>query len=160
MSNHVHLIAVPEYEDSLAKCMRETHKRYTSFINKREGWVGHLWQGRFLSFPLNERHLYAAVRYVENNPVRAGLVENAEEYAWSSASALVNGVNNFLVSECYLLRMINNWGSYLREDSGENLNEMFRKYSKSGRPLGDKWFVSEIERTLNRKIVKGISSLQ
>ena len=114
MKNHIHLIAVPDYENSFAKGLCETHKRYAWYINNREGWVGHLWQGRFMSFPLNERHLYAAVRYVENNPVRAGIVRNAEDYMWSSALTHVTGIHNTLLSDCYLLRVIDDWGGLFK----------------------------------------------
>jgi len=72
MDNHVHLIIVPEKEDSLVKGIGEIHKLYTRMVNFREGWRGYLWQGRFKSVPLGEHYLYAAVRYVERNPVRAG----------------------------------------------------------------------------------------
>src|ERR1035437_250303 len=63
MPNHVHIIAVPETEGGLRQAIGETHRRYTCMINVREGWRGHLWQGRFTSFPMDERHLLAAVHY-------------------------------------------------------------------------------------------------
>src|SRR3972149_2765159 len=65
--------------------------------NFREGWRGHLWQGRFASFPLDERYLFAATRYVELNPVRAGLVEDPAAYPWSSAAAHLSGRDDDLV---------------------------------------------------------------
>lgn len=83
MTNHVHLIAVPDHEQSLARGLGETHRRYTRRVNFREGWRGYLWQGRFGSVPLDELHLIAAMRYVERNPVTAGLVSRAEDYPWS-----------------------------------------------------------------------------
>ena len=67
----------------------ETHKKYTWMINISRNWKGYLWQGRFLSYPLDERHLFLAVRYIERNPVRAGIVQRAEDYLWASASAHV-----------------------------------------------------------------------
>ena len=72
MDNHVHLILVPETEDALRATLGETHRRYTRRVNFREGWRGHLFQGRFASYPMDDAHLIAAVRYVENNPVAAG----------------------------------------------------------------------------------------
>jgi putative transposase len=73
MPNHVHLIAVPEREDALQRAIGEAHRRYSRAVNLREGWRGHLWQGRFASFPMDQDHLLAAARYVELNPVRAGI---------------------------------------------------------------------------------------
>ena len=57
MPNHVHLIAVPEREEGLMLAIGEAHRRYTRMVNFREGWRGHLWQGRFASFIMDERHL-------------------------------------------------------------------------------------------------------
>ena len=74
MPNHVHLIAVPQTETGLARAIGEAHRRYTRHINFREKWRGHLWQERFASFPMDERHLLAAARYFEMNPVAAKLV--------------------------------------------------------------------------------------
>ncbi|MEW5980395.1 MAG: transposase, partial [Acidobacteriota bacterium] len=87
MPNHVHLIAVPSSPESLARAIGEAHRRYTRRINFRENWRGHLWQERFASFPLDENYLLAAARYVEMNPVAAGLVAHPGEYPWSSARA-------------------------------------------------------------------------
>jgi len=86
MPNHVHLILVPSTADGLAGAVSEIHRRYTRMINFREGWRGHLWQGRFASFVMSEQHLMGAVRYVERNPVKAGLVERSEDWPWSSAA--------------------------------------------------------------------------
>jgi putative transposase len=82
---------VPELETGLARAVGEAHRRYTRRINFREGWRGHLWQERFASFPMDENYLLAAVRYVEMNPVAAGLVKKPEDYPWSSAKAHLAG---------------------------------------------------------------------
>ena len=73
MPNHVHLVLVPSDKDGLRRALGETHRRYSKLINQREGWRGHLWQERFHSFAMDEDHLIEAVRYIELNPVRAGL---------------------------------------------------------------------------------------
>ena len=91
MPNHSHLILVPPSEDALCRAVGEAHRRYTRRINFREGWRGHLWQGRFASFVMDEAYLIAATRYAERNPVRAKLVERAEDWPWSSAGAHVDG---------------------------------------------------------------------
>jgi len=96
MPNHVHLIAVPPSEDGLRRAIGEAHRRYTRRVNFREGWRGHLWQGRFASYPLDEPYLLAAARYIEQNPVRAGLAGTPWEYPWSSAAAHVAGEDDAL----------------------------------------------------------------
>ena len=116
MSNHVHLIAVPEGESGLAKAIGETHKRYTRKVNFREGWRGYLWEGRFKSFVLDEKYVYAAVRYVERNPVRVKIVQRAEDYRWSSALAHVQRRKDPLLSDFYLMEEIEDWSEYLREE--------------------------------------------
>ena len=77
MPNHVHLIAVPQSADGLRRAIGEAHRRYTRMVNFRERWRGHLWQGRFASFVLDEPYLLTAVRYVELNPSR-GAGQHAE----------------------------------------------------------------------------------
>ena len=91
---HVHLVVVPKSEEGLRRALGEAHRRYTRLINFREGWRGHLWQGRFSSFVMDEKYLLAAARYVELNPVRARLVEKPELYPWSSAAAHVKGADD------------------------------------------------------------------
>jgi len=76
---------LPHSVRSLAVVFGEAHRRYTRMVNFREGWRGHLWQERFHSYPLDDSHLPAAVRYVEMNPVRASLVFKPEDWSWSSA---------------------------------------------------------------------------
>ena len=98
MPNHVHLNAVPESAAGLRRALGEVHRRYTRMVNFREGWRGHLWQGRFASYVLDERYLLTAARYVELNPVRAGLVEAPTRYRWSSAAAHARGQDDGVVT--------------------------------------------------------------
>ena len=85
MTNHVHIVAVPQCEDSLEKVFRRTHAQYAQRFNKKYELRGYLWQDRFFSCPMDEGHYWAAIRYVERNPIRAGMVRRAEDYRWSSA---------------------------------------------------------------------------
>src|SRR5271157_5975616 len=109
MPNHVHLIVVSQSAESLRRAIGEAHRRYTRWINFREGWRGHLWQGRFASFVMDEDHLLTAARYVELNPVRAGLVQAPSRYRWSSAAAYLRGRDDALVQVAPLLQMAPNW---------------------------------------------------
>lgn len=150
MPNHVHLIAVPSREDSLRSAIGEAHRRYTRRVNFREGWRGHLWQERFHSFPMDERHMWGATRYVEQNPVRAGIVAEPTEYRWSSAAAHIAGQDDRLVTVRPLLEMQPDWAGFLSEDlSAETVND-FRKHAQTGRPLGSQAFVENLEKSLRR----------
>lgn len=151
MPNHVHLIAVPQTEEGLARAIGEAHRRYTRRINFRENWRGHLWQERFASFPMDESHLLAAARYVEMNPVAAGLVATPRDYRWSSARAHLDGVNDALATVAPLLEMVGDWNSFLSLSPNHDQDrELMRKHERTGRPLGKASFVENLERTMGR----------
>lgn len=152
MPNHVHLIAVPLAVPDLCHAIGEAHRRYTRYINQREGWRGYLWQGRFSSFVMDEPHLIAAARYVEMNPVRAGLAEKAWDYSWSSAAAHLRGVDDRLTKVAPLTEMVGDWKKYLEEPISEVEAERFRKASLTGRPVGSEEFVVGLERQLERPL--------
>jgi putative transposase len=154
MPNHVHLIAVPDTEDGLRQAIGETHRRYTCMINFREGWRGHLWQGRFSSFPTDELHLLAAVHYVEMNPVRARLAMGPFSWPWSSALAHLNGEDDSLVHVAPLLDMIGDWRGFLSGEYSKEALEEVRRHEKTGRPLGEEAFVEKIGRLLGRSLHK------
>jgi putative transposase len=97
MPNHVHLVVVPGDAEGLALAVGRAHGRYTRAINFRENWRGYLWQGRFASCPMDAAHTLAAARYVERSPVRAGLVDRAWGWPWSSAAGHVSGRGDTLV---------------------------------------------------------------
>jgi putative transposase len=87
MTNHIHLVAVPNSEEGLNRLLKPLPMRYAQHINRDKGWKGHLWQGGYFSSPLGDVYLWAAIRYVEFNPVRAKMVCRADRYPWSSAAA-------------------------------------------------------------------------
>src|SRR5262249_39603399 len=86
MSNHVHLVVIPRKAEALAEALKQAHGRYAAYWNAVHASSGHVWQGRFYSCPLDSRQLWEALRYAELNPVRAGLVQQAELWPWSSAA--------------------------------------------------------------------------
>ena len=151
MDNHVHLILVPADADGLRAALGEAHRRYTRAINFREGWRGYLFQGRFASYPMDDAHLIAAVRYVENNPVAARMVERAEDWRWSSARSHLAGKRvpgDPLTDVGALGRHVRNWLAMLRHgaelaDAGveeEALAEAIEARLRTGRPLAaDEW---------------------
>jgi len=115
MTNHVHLIAVPSAEASLARAIGEAHRRYTRYKNFADGVRGYLFQGRFGSCVLDQTHLLAAGRYVERNPVKAGMVEQATDHHGSSARYNCGmAKSDPLVAERILPSLVNDWSSFLR----------------------------------------------
>jgi len=150
MPNHVHLIAVPKTEAGLRRAIGEAHRRYTRRVNFRQGWRGHLWQGRFASFVLDEPYLLAAARYVELNPVRAGLVLAPSDYRWSSARAHLKGKDDALVKVAPLLEMAGKWRQLLTSAVSEEEIKQFRAHERTGRVLGDDAFQKRLEKKLGR----------
>jgi len=152
MPNHVHLIAVPQSADGLSRAIGEAHRRYTRLVNFRKGWHGHLWQGRFASFVLDKHHLLTATRYVELNPVRAGLVNAPTRYRWSSARAHARGKDDSLVRVAPLLKLAPNWRGFLARVIREADIKVLRAHERTGRPLGDEAFLATLEQKLGRTL--------
>jgi len=149
MSNHVHLIAVPKNENSLALGIGEAHRRYTRYVNFREGWRGYLFQGRFHSFPLEGGYLLAAVRYVLRNPVRAGIAKKAWNYRWSSAAWFVGKrPDDPLAVSSDSLADIGNPRAFLTQE--EERAFLLRKHARTGRPLGSETFIERLEQLTGR----------
>jgi putative transposase len=150
MPNHIHLIAVPGSEQGLRRAIGEAHRRYTRRINFREKWRGYLWQGRFASFIMDADYLLAAARYVELNPVRAGLVAKAEEWPWSSARAHLSGRDDRLVKAAPLLAMVGDWKAFLNSAIREEDLRDLREHGRTGRPLGSATFLERLEAIVGR----------
>jgi len=152
MPNHVHIVGVPHADDSLSSVFRTVHMLYSQYFNRKAGAVGHLWQGRYYSCALAERHLYAAVRYVELNPVRAGLVTSARDYPWSSAKSHVDGIADPVLSgRCFLDETIEDWKEYLLESQDTEAQANLIKATRTGRPCGENDFVAHFEGLLGRR---------
>ena len=154
MTNHVHLVGIPEKEDSLAKALGRAHFLYTQYINRMHGRSGHLWQNRFYSCLLDRQHYWAAMRYVERNPVRANIVRRAWEYPWSSASAHVTGQdpNTVISLQRWEAMSPPDWRAALAEAESKEDLETLRSHTRTGRPLGSDSFLSKLERALGRRL--------
>lgn len=151
MPNHVHLIAIPEGEKSLASAMAQIHKRYSWIVNEREGWRGHLWQERFASFVMDDKYLLMCARYVEMNPVRAGLAAEPHDWPWSSARAHITGDDAHLVRVQPLLELVgSSWNKFLHDGEQKDHLEVLRAHEGTGRPLGSPEFLDSVEQQLGR----------
>ncbi len=138
MDNHIHLILTPPSADALRATMASTHTRYAQWINRSQEQSGHLFQGRFHSYAMDDAYLIAAARYVENNPVKAGLAKQAEDWRWSSARSHVLGRDDGLTKREPLARHLPNWRAYLAEGVGASeTDETIEAALLSGRPQGN-----------------------
>ena len=154
MPNHVHLVAIPNSADSLAEVMAAVNRKYAVAVNLRQDWRGCLWQGRFYSCPLDRPHLLAAARYIERNPVRAGMVEYAGDFFWSSAKAHIEGKPDELIAESPLSAEVGDWAAFLCQDETDEEIKRIRKHLVTGRPLGDEEFIVRLERLTGRNLRK------
>ncbi len=151
MTNHVHFIVVPKAEQSLARAFGEAHRRYTRMKNFAEEVRGYLFQGRFSSSVLDQNHLLAAVRYVELNPVCAGMAQQAGEYAWSSTRFHLGLVESDpLVADGNLFGLVRNWEEFLLRDDGGM--ESVVAATRTGRPAGDEAFLDKVEAATGRNM--------
>ena len=157
MTNHVHLIVLPECADSLAVLLRRVHGRYAQYYNIRSGRTGHLWQNRFFACALDSAHLWTALAYTERNPVRAGLVPNAGAYRWSSAAAHLGGSDEFGVLDLDWWMQQDRqagWGDALRVDDAEAVASL-RRCTYAGQPYGSVDFVVDLSRRFGRYWKRG-----
>jgi putative transposase len=155
MTNHVHIVGRPESEKSLAKAVGRTHFIYTQYVNRLHGRSGHLWQNRFFSCALDERHTLAALRYLERNPVRAGLVQRAWDYPWSSARAHCGEPDQTGLLDLGEWRQRippDDWRSTLSSAAPDQELKLLRRCINTGRPLGSDSFLSKVEVLIGRRV--------
>ena len=152
MPNHVHVILTPEDEQGLRRTFADLHRRYTGFINARHGWTGHLWQGRFGSVAMDDAYLANAVRYVAMNPVRAGLVERAEDWRWSSARAHLAGEDDGVVRVAPVLERVGDFRAFIGDDADAAAFKALRQSETTGRPLGSAGWITALERRTGRTL--------
>ena len=154
MRNHVHFICVPRAEGALAHAFNNLHMRYAQYFHAKKGVTGHLWKARFLSCMLDEKSVFEEVRFIENNPVRAGLVDRAEEYPWSSARHHILGEPDPAIMDgCFLNGEIKDWRAYLAERGNDPILTRTWCNLKTGRPAGDEGFVRGLEEILGRRLM-------
>ena len=150
MTNHIHLIALPKTETGLQSVLKPLHMRYAQRFNRQRNWKGHVWQGRYFSSPLDEQYLWAAIRYVERNPVRARMVRKAENYAWSSAKSHCTGIPDSVLTRSAFwqkqFESIGDWSAWLSEGDNESELSIIRRNIEKGLPCGSESFIKKLER--------------
>ncbi|MDJ0748037.1 MAG: transposase [Woeseiaceae bacterium] len=152
MPNHVHAIVVPYDLKVVSSFFATLHRRYARRTNARNDWRGHLWQERFYSVVMAEPHALAAMRYVELNPVRAGLVAAPEDWPWSSARSNLGMSSDPLVNREDTCGLISDWRAYLQQNTGGNELEALRKQTRIGKPIGDEAFLDLLEEQTGRRL--------
>lgn len=156
MPNHVHFIGIPEKEDALGNTFKYSHMKYSQYYNKKMGLTGHLFQGRFYSCVMDELHTLICARYIERNPVRAGVVEHPCAYEFSSAKTHcgrekidILGVNRLFE---YIEEDQKTWKNFIGEPGDKEQLKTIRKKTQTGRPLGESNFIERLEKRLGKAL--------
>jgi putative transposase len=154
MNNHVHLLLIPQQENSLAKAMQKLSLRYTQIFNEKYDKSGRLWECRFHSALVDkDEYLLTVCRYIERNPVRANMVNHPKQYKWSSYRINAEGEKHNFVESV--------WGNdedrrayYQFVNQPDDDEEMFkvRKYTANGQPIGTNKFLGQLNRELGLSI--------
>lgn len=151
MPNHVHLVATPRTESSFGQVFRLAHSTYARRVHQIQERCGHLFQARYFSTVMDCAHFWNAMVYVEQNPQRARLVENASDWEWSSALAHLGQVQDswLTMEEWSRSHCPSTWETLLQHGlSGGELLLRIREATRTGRPLGDEAFVDSLEARL------------
>ncbi|RIL11622.1 MAG: transposase [Proteobacteria bacterium] len=154
MTNHVHHLLIPAEPHGLARLLKPLHMRYAQQINARYKWSGHLWQARFYSSPLDDEHFWAALRYIERNPVEAGMVQKPQDYRWSSAHLRARAKEDpyLRISQKWFdaISTIVHWSDWLEKPNDPVKVTSIRRNTQRDLPTGSDSFVKLLEDQFNR----------
>lgn len=156
MSNHVHLLTKPAANESLYKMMQGLTLCYTQYVNRMYQRTGRLWESRYHSCIVDqEKYLWAVARYIEQNPVRAGMAEKPEDYHYSSACAHVRDEEDAVLGEEIFSNDLRaDYILLLRSGVPQIEIERLRYATKTGRPFGNEEFAAEMEKKLERRLLQ------
>ena len=156
MPNQIQAILTPSDPDGVRRTFADLHRRYANHVNARGGRTGHLWRGRFGSAPLDETYLIAAIRYVVQSPVRAGMAARAWDWPWSSTRAHLAGRDNGVVIVAPVLSRVGGFATFLGAAVDDRAAfERLRQSETTGRPLGSAAWVEDLERRSGRVLAPG-----
>jgi putative transposase len=163
MTNHVHLLLTPQRSDSISSMMQALGRRYVRYINYTYQRSGTLWEGRFKSALIDsEPYLLTCQRYIELNPVRAGMVTDPVDYRWSSYQANAIGQPNPVLTPHPLYLSLGSgiadrqaaYQALFRSHLENETLASIRAATNGGWPLGNDRFKTEIERALERQVTR------
>lgn len=164
MTNHVHLLLTPSNPTGASLLMKGLGQRYVQYVNRTYQRTGTLWEGRFRSCLVQEdSYVLACYRYIEMNPVRAGIVEHPAEYRWTSYRANAQGEESRFITPHAQYNALGEAGlprtaSYrelFKNQLDPGLVDQIRASTNGNYVLGGSRFASEVESTLRRRVNKG-----
>jgi putative transposase len=165
MTNHVHMLLTPRTPDGPSRLMQNLGQRYVQHFNRAHLRTGTLWEGRFRSSVIDsERYLFTCQRYIELNPVRAGIVRNPWEYPWSSYRANANREPSVLITPHFQYHGLGrtpeeraaSYRDFFRDPLSERVIGEIRTAANGGFALGDAEFIKALERATSQRACPGV----
>ena len=146
MPNHIHLLVRPSEVEALPKMMQGITLCYSKYFNGENRRTGRLWECRYHSTVIDgDSYLWTVSKYIENNPVRAGIVKRPEDYPYSSAKAHILGRKDPLLKEPLFDKSeLNEYRRFIRSEEDKKIIEEIRKQTRLGKPLGDGGFLKTL----------------
>ena len=146
MPNHIHLLVRPSEEETLAKMMQGVTLCYSKYFNRENGRTGRLWECRYYSTVIDgDSYLWTVSKYIENNPVRAGIVKKPEDYPYSSAKAhILRKEDPILKEPLFDKGELDEYRRFVTLEEDRRILEEIRRQTRSGKPLGDGGFIEAL----------------
>jgi putative transposase len=152
MDNHVHLLIIPKKKNSLSDGIRNLQRDFARWQNLQHNRIGHLWEDRFFSCPVDEESVWKVLSYIELNRVRAGLIEKAWDWDWCSASAHITGSDSSGLLDMDLWKKYFNgasWKAFLEQALlDKSTPQNIRKATNRGQPLASIKVIKKLEQEL------------
>jgi putative transposase len=161
MTNHVHLLLTPSSQEGPSRVMQSVGRRYVRYVNTTYQRTGTLWEGRFKSAIVDsERYFLACSRYIELNPVRAGMVNSPQDYPWSSYRHNAQGKHDSLLKTHRVFQRLGSdqpsrrdaYRHLFRGALGPGDLERIRFATEAGTVIGNDRFREQVEKVLKRRI--------
>jgi putative transposase len=161
MSNHVHLLVTPGGTNSLPRTIQSLGRLYVRYVNRSYRRTGTLWEGRYRACPIDsDEYFFACCRYIEMNPVRAGMVAHPKDYAWSSYRAHAEGKRDPLAAESPIFRRLGGtaaerqkaYRGFFKQALEQSFVDALRAATNGGWALGNDRFKRKIAKALGRRV--------
>ena len=152
MTNHIHLLLLPRDADGMINFMKSLGQRYTQYFNRQYQRSGKLWENRYKVHPVDPELYYVVLKYIETNPVRAGLVTDGADYPWSSGSYHLLGADSPAIMADCMHRSAFPYRDFFYQEENPQQVGAIRTATRQGKALGRPSFLEELGSSLGRVV--------